>query len=983
MVSLKKRAGRLLVLPCLILFCLVLSSCPASPDIPVPSVRIEADGATVNRGGMRPLRAATQNLDHVENRDVFAWTVASSEADPPGLGLPGQQTFVNAEGHLHVWRGDSRSYLDVQATMLFGPQIASEPFRVTLSDPKAAVEAITFTLDPPSVHRGGFVGIQAQVHWGDGPDGDAGGIPPTNGATGIVFTLLSGHEENEIILPGGGLDADHNTGMTLHVFRDQMPGLGAGANGQGIVVRAASIYDNFYIDIPIPVLQPVVTGITVTPPVFREGANGERETGVFRGEENTFSAEVHGLGYPFQQVEWEIVTGAGHPNFDEGSSIDSSGTLVLNEHCPSFRSGLPVTVRATSNFVFNDGDTQSATAAVTILEPVITGIQIEGGDTTMQRDTTRRFQASITSRGNPANFVIEWETRGTSTDQTEVTRMGFGHTGDLFLPPNEEAPSFTLRAYVRGNSGIAHAITVFAPDVENIVPGDWRAVAIGVDHMLALSWNNTMYSWGRNQWGRLGDSAIIPQGGMDRNVRWPTAIPNHHNLWREISGGSHHSIGIRQDGTLWAWGSNQHGQLGVRPGTMDNSVPTITNITGGPQVQSAPMPVAAARRFTWMSISAGMEHNVGIKVDGTLYSFGRNNFMQLGRELAPYDSEILGTPGEIRPHWAPGRITIEGVPDTGWRMAAAGGAHGAAIRWDGRLYTWGRNNHGQVGLGGTVGTNQELPVQVVHPGGLEWVYVAANDLSTLAIDRAGIVWTWGNNASGALGRMKNLFGMPLDNPEHLTNGNIPVPEPGPMNHPVLGRVWRSIVTSSGSQHAAAIDDLGHLYTWGRNHVGQLGWGMAYRRFDTSPAPNTVREDGTFTITVLPGSSAVGGFLTPEDREMLATPRQPMPDVRFMTALAGRWFTMAITEGGELWGWGDNRWGQIGNGQSFGNPNGNTPGNAPNHGPFPPIGPGSVELGLPPVPARPSGIGTSGGSASQSQLEANNRGVFYPVQIFRP
>ncbi|MCL2381420.1 MAG: hypothetical protein FWC64_07475 [Treponema sp.] len=900
MAIVKKLAGRIIILSCVALFCLVLPGCPDSPDIPVPAVNIHG-ADIVNRGGIQEFTYKTLNLDHIGDHSVI-WSVLSTEQALEGLG--DEDTFINSQGVLYVSRYDLRPSVIVRASMMHGPRISGQT-EVTLRDPETAVAGITVALSHPAVHRGEFIEAAAAVHWEDG-------LPPLSGPRGVVFSLINSEDGGDIT-PIGEI-GPHNTEIRLTVSEDQMPGVGEG----GLVVRATARYDSeFSVDIPIHVLQPTVDRVEITQPDTRG------EGGVHRGEPNTFTATVIGRGNPFQDIAWSIVPEAGQDFLS--STVVEGGTLVVNEHCLHSQN---VTVRASSTSIHNQG-AASADSTVFILTPVITRIAVDG-PAFMDRDTTRRFSAKIESRGNPYDAVIEWSVEGNSSDQTVPTPMGWGHFGDVFLPPNERSDHFYVRAALADDPlifGKSGRVSV-APG--GYVPGDWRLVALGSDHSLALRWDNTLYSWGRDMFGRLGNGNVVAQNAPIATVTRPEGITEHNNLWRDLSAGLRHSVGIRGDGTLWVWGNNQFGQLGVHPATpLDGGqLPSNSGVGAGSQVQATPMFIRAARAFTWSSVSAGRHHVAGIKVDGTLYTFGAagnvahgNNPSgehngQLGRALAPANSGVTGAPGEIRPHWAPGRVTIPGLPDDGWAMVAAGTWHTAALRHDGSLWTWGRNNYGQLGIGSVTG-NQHLPQEVAHPGGLRWEFVGAGEGMSLAIDSDGVLWTWGNNAAGALGRLPT-------NPQTPPGAaGIPVPVPGPLPHPVAGRRWASVAVGEGSQHVAAIDDKNHLWTWGRNQQGQLGWGAAYHVFDAFDA-------------------AVYGNMTPDQREMLSIPRQPMPGTEFKVALAGRWFTMAITTDGRLYGWGDNRFGQVGDGTSY----------------------------------------TGGGNPDQSHLEHIHNRVFVPTEIRR-
>ncbi|MDN3692353.1 hypothetical protein QWZ06_08785 [Chryseobacterium tructae] len=116
----------------------------------------------------------------------------------------------------------------------------------------------------------------------------------------------------------------------------------------------------------------------------------------------------------------------------------------------------------------------------------------------------------------------------------------------------------------------------------------------------------------------------------------------------------------------------------------------------------------------WQSVSGGYSHSVGIKKDGTLWAWGRNEYGQLG--IGYVDSQ--STPKQI------------GTANS-WKKASAGHYHSAAIKADGTLWTWGGNNYGQLGSG--VGFMQVTPMQI--GAATDWVDVASGDSYVIALNQ--------------------------------------------------------------------------------------------------------------------------------------------------------------------------------------------------------------------------------------------------------
>lgn len=239
----------------------------------------------------------------------------------------------------------------------------------------------------------------------------------------------------------------------------------------------------------------------------------------------------------------------------------------------------------------------------------------------------------------------------------------------------------------------------------------WKAVDSGFSHTVAVQSNGTLWTWGLNKYGQLGDGSFI-------NRRQPVQIGDNGD-WVAVAAGNDHSLALKSNGTIWAWGNNKYGQLGN-----ENLV-----------VQSSPVQVG--QDSNWRSIFAGEFHNYGIKVDGTLWAWGLNKLGQLGN-------------GATNNAVAPIQVGGEGE----WIKVAPGHSHSAAIKSDGTLWVWGSNSYGQIG-DGTKDNIRLFPVQIEKSN--DWVDAATGASHTLALKKDGSLWAWGKNAYGQLGVGEDLY----------------------------------------------------------------------------------------------------------------------------------------------------------------------------------------------------------------------------------
>lgn len=321
--------------------------------------------------------------------------------------------------------------------------------------------------------------------------------------------------------------------------------------------------------------------------------------------------------------------------------------------------------------------------------------------------------------------------------------------------------------------------------------------------------DGVVYGWGYNANGQLGDGTTTSRSSPvtfvgkisgwkrvviadsntlaqanDGSLWWmganagtssPKSIPSGTD-WRSIAIGYGNGTGspfyaIKNDGTLWSWGTNYDGGLGGPGGASPNTV------TGGGN--------------NWKQVSSGHRFTMALKTDGTMWACGYNNFGQYGNgNTSAYSSFVSAAGGT-----------------TEWKTIAAGQWGTSAIKTDGTLWSCGYNTgfgSGQLGDGTTV--NKSSFVSVAG-GGNNWKEVKSNWGSVIALKTDGTLWSWGRG--GALS---------------------PTSAPGGGTNWKSISVGGSI---SGEARFAAIKTDGTLWTWGRNVYGGLGDGTTSSR--SSPA----------------------------------------------------------------------------------------------------------------------------------------------------
>jgi alpha-tubulin suppressor-like RCC1 family protein len=264
-----------------------------------------------------------------------------------------------------------------------------------------------------------------------------------------------------------------------------------------------------------------------------------------------------------------------------------------------------------------------------------------------------------------------------------------------------------------GSLGDNTAVNKSSP-VQTIAGGtNWKSVAPGGVHVGAIKTDGTLWTWGRNDNGQLGNnSSLAGLVGISSPVQTVSGGTN----WKLVTCGTFHTAAIKTDGRLWLWGQGTNGGLGDN--TLTSRSSPVQTVSGG---------------TNWNLVACGVYHTATVKTDGTLWVWGGNADGQLGDNTSTTKSSPVQT--------------ITG--STNWKFVATGLRHTAAIKTDGSLWLWGSNTYGRLGNNSTTRTSS--PIQTVS-GGTNWKSVTGGTHHTAAIKTDGTLWTWGYNNFGQLGR---------------------------------------------------------------------------------------------------------------------------------------------------------------------------------------------------------------------------------------
>ncbi len=391
---------------------------------------------------------------------------------------------------------------------------------------------------------------------------------------------------------------------------------------------------------------------------------------------------------------------------------------------------------------------------------------------------------------------------------------------------------FTKMCAVAACALFAGTATVSAEDYV------WKSVTAGDATTYGIRSDGSLWSWGWNEKGQSGN-------GVSERTATPT-LADGNRVWKKTVGGKAYGFFLAEDGSLWAAGTATNGVQGTNDG-VDHKV--LTRIgTDNDWVDMA------CSRFWGYSAFA-------IKTNGTLWSWGGNSAGQLG---------IGNTQAQTLP--------VQVGTDTDWKQVAAGVSSVLALKTDGSLWGWGLNMNGE--LFGYEG-RQSSPVRLGSE--TDWEKVLVIEFRAYAVKKDGTLWAWGDNSCNLLG-----FNTPTEE-ESTSEGNPVevVTEPQITKPTQVTAVKGEVLAVSGCENTLSVATgtdgiIEKVWMFGSNADGALG--------DGKGLGNGNKDIPFATVPVNPSLKS---------------------SLKFTSMSSGQNYTMMLTDDGDIWGWGCNRGGQLG------------------------------------------------------------------------
>lgn len=394
-----------------------------------------------------------------------------------------------------------------------------------------------------------------------------------------------------------------------------------------------------------------------------------------------------------------------------------------------------------------------------------------------------------------------------------LLHLGYGGVGEEQRKTANKPPGLTVLSFNANVGGEAAApqaaAAVLAPAASVSPPFDLQSITAGYEHSLALGREGTAWAWGNNEEGQLGprpDSASTLPGRMYLQGR------NLFGNVRSVAGGEQFTVAVKEDGSIWMWGRRTP-RFGGATRQSCFRMPQLENV---------------------VSVSAGPAYFMALMKDGRVSVWGKSVGVDALKEAA----------------FVPGLADVAAI--------SAGTNHRAVVRQDGTVWCWGKNDQGQLGDGSR--ETRAAPVMVSQCR--DMVKVTAGSDFTLALKRDGTVWGWGANIYAT-----------TDGGLQVRESAVPVRIAGFSNITDIAVPGYSY---SNGGHVLALDGSGTVWSRGFNNYGQLGQGT--KSFSYVQTPARVAE---------------------------------LKDVAAIAAGAAH--SLALKKDGTLWAWGKNFRGQLGTG----------------------------------------------------------------------
>ena len=310
------------------------------------------------------------------------------------------------------------------------------------------------------------------------------------------------------------------------------------------------------------------------------------------------------------------------------------------------------------------------------------------------------------------------------------------------------------------------------------VPGIDTATSVtaGYYHSCALLANGTVWCWGSNEYGMLGQD-YDEQGA----THVPMRVPGIDSVL-SIDAGDYHTCALLADGTVWCWGSNEYGMLGQ---DYDGDISHV------------PMRVPGIDAVTGASL--GNDYTCAVLADGTVWCWGENSYGKSGRDYEPSTTNYVP-------------MQVSGIDNA--LSVSAGEYHTCAVLEDGTVWCWGDNEYGKLGHDYDEQGSTHVPMRV--PGIDTATSVTAGYDHTCAVLADGTVWCWGSNEDSMLGQayLYDEHSGEFDGiPEYDNSTHMPMQVSG---------INTATSVSAGTEHTCALLADGTVWCWGNNEYGKLG-----------------------------------------------------------------------------------------------------------------------------------------------------------------
>jgi len=524
--------------------------------------------------------------------------------------------------------------------------------------------------------------------------------------------------------------------------------------------------------------------------------------------------------------------------------------------------------------------------------------------------------------------------------KTDGTVWGWGYNGNGEIGDN----TFNNRYYATQVHGVGNV--GFLTDVVALTAGEYHAAALKSD--------GSAYIWGTNGSGQFGNNS-----NTSSPIPTPMKTPEGQDLTDAISidAGQFFTAVVREGGTVWTSGSNNYSQLGNNTYNPSSSLTQVKSsdgtgvLSGIKRVQTGFETVLAltadssssllgwgnnnygqvglrvdnataalpqyiivnlyAPKLTGFSeVSVGQQHTIGLKPDGTVWTWGYNSFGQLGQNT--YDH----SPVPVQVKSADGNGFLTDVVSV-----VAGDNNSGAVKSDGTVWTWGYGSYGQIG--NAAASTRLLPTQVLKESDVTPLtnikQLAIGTYAMMALDNDGDVWSWGYNPYGQLG---------------TGDGNSAYAAIHVKDEAGLGNLSGISAIAMNYYTSAALKSDGTVLAWGNNNYGQLGDGTTTTRLlPVQVGAGTLtditqialgaqhglarKSDGTVWSWGYNVAGALGDGTTTNRNSPVQV--KNVDGSGFLSGIssigANSTISMAIGSGGSLWGWGENYYSQIGDATS--------------------------------------------------------------------